>query len=235
MDIDQEKFAFALFFKLYEKLSRGIKTEGPDFLINHNGIIIGVEHVELMEESKKNEIAFHAKYSLEDKVVRFAKADFDKQNNKRIVANIQFQDNLKLNSKRIKELALEISNRIQISAMDFPNIIYHKLEITDNLPVEVLHIYFDIAPYLDKSIFQAMRSKWVGKFNLNDLNRLISMKEKNISVYLKKVDKIYLLITEGFIPNSWIGDFENNGALINNRFDKIFLLKVMSHTLYELK
>jgi hypothetical protein len=235
MDLDKEKFAFALFYELYNNLAKGIKTEGPDFIINQNGIRIGVEHVDFMEESKENEISVPVKYSLEDKVVRYSNEDFDKHSDKRIVANIQFQDDLKLRSKRIKELALEISNRIQITVKDFPNIIYHKLEVTDNLPAGVLHIYFDIAPYLDKSIFQAMRSKWIGKFNLNDLNRLISKKEKNIPNYLNKVNQIYLLITEGFIPNSWIGDFENNGVMINNRFDKIFLLKVMSHNLYELK
>ena len=80
-----------------------------------------------------------------------------------------------------------------------------------------------------------MRSKWLENFSTEDLNRLIIKKDKYIPNYLKKVDSVYLLIVEGFIPKSWYGDFENIGSLVNNRFNKIFLLRYMSRKIHVLK
>jgi hypothetical protein len=234
MSLDKELFAYQIFNQLYGKLPCGKKSESPDFIIYNDNQRIGIELTELIEkQNQKNSLV--SRYALEDKIARLAKAIFDNASLKRVMVNIAFQDRLIVPAKRVKPLAHELVS-ILIKKTEDPSIANSiNLEILEDLPNEISSIYFDIAKFLDESIFNAMRSKWVGDFDINELNRPLEKKEKYIKSYKQNTDKIYLLITEGFVPNSWYGRFVENGKLNDTKFDKVFFLRLLSRQLYEIK
>lgn len=234
MNSDKEEFAFKIFRELLGNLPLAEKSESPDFIINLDGKRIGIELTELMEENS-GQSSLAAKYSLEDKIAKSARIKFDLRSDKRIMANLQIIDNLRLSSNKIDNVAGEIAEILFKTTKNFPNVLSHDHEITENLPKDILNIYFGITPFMTESQFSVMRGKWTGSFDLNDLNRVIDKKDKNISAYKKKVDQLYLLIIEGFVPNSWYGPFTMTGSTTKNSFDKIFLLKIMSRQLFEIK
>ena len=234
MNLDKETLAFNVFRNLHGDLPPGEKSESPDFLINLDNKIIGVELTELMEEDS-GPSSLAAKYSLEDKIAKSSRIKFDLASNKRIMANLHIRDNLSLPSNKIHSISKEIADLITRTTENYPNTLSYNYEINENLPKEILAIYFDIAPFMTESHFSVMRGKWTGSFNINDLNRAIEKKDKNIPKYRKKADSIYLVIIEGFAPNSWFGPFIKTGTYIKNSFDKIFLLKIMSRELFQIK
>lgn len=234
MDLNKEIFAFNLFRELYGQLPPGEKSERPDFIISKDGSKIGIELTELMDEEYGGS-SLAAKYSSEDKIVKLSRINFDLLTNKRIFANLHFRDKLKIKSNRKEQISREIATILVNTTNNYPNVLIHNLEINDNLPNELLNIYFDIAPFLEDSHFMAMRGKWTGPFNINELNRIVEKKDKNLFAYKTRTDQVYLVIIEGFIPNSMYGEFLNSGTLIKNGFDKVFLLRIMSKKLFEIK
>jgi len=234
MNAEEESFAFKIFLEHHGKLSNGEKSESPDFIINQDGKKIGVELIELMEKPDMP-IPTSAKYSLEDKIAKSAQRQFDLVSNRQLMVNLQIVENLRLSLSKVDHLASQIVEVLLKSTKDSPNVLTHNLEITENLPNGILNIYYDITPFLTESLFSVMRGKWTGSFTLNDLNRAINKKETYISLYRRKVDLIYLLIIEGFSFSSHLGSFEKIGSIAANGFDKIFLLKVMSRQLFEIK
>jgi hypothetical protein len=234
MNSADEEFAFKIFLELHGELPTGEKSVCPDFVINHNGKKIGVELIELMENISQP-FSSAAKYSLEDKIAKSDQRQFDLISNKKLMVNLQIVENLNLPQHKINYLASQIVDILTNTINDKPYVLSHNLEIIENLPKQIVNIYYDITPFLTESHFSVMRSKWTGSFNLNDLNRSIGKKENNVKTYRKNVDLIYLLIIEGFTFSSYLGPFEKKGNIINNSFDKIFLLKVMSRELFEIK
>ncbi|MGA2407164.1 MAG: hypothetical protein ABSF81_10495 [Bacteroidales bacterium] len=234
MNSYNEEFAFKIFRELHGNLPDGEKSESPDFIINLDCKRIGIELTELMEEDP-GPLSLAAKYSLEDKISKSAQRQFDNRSDKRIMVNLQIVQKLNLSSHKINHLGSEIAQILIKATKDYPNVLSHHHEINENLPKEILNIYFDITPFMTESHFSVIRGKWTDSFNLNDLNRIIIKKDKYALNYRLKVDKLYLLIIEGFAPNSWYGPFTMTGSIIENNFDKIFLLKIMSRQLYEIK
>lgn len=234
MNTYNEEFAFKLFRELHGNLPDGEKSESPDFIINLDGKMIGIELTELMEEDS-GPLSLAAKYSLEEKIAKSAQRQFDNRSDKRIMVNLQIVEKLNLPSYKITHLASEIAQILINTTKDFPDVLSNNHEIIENLPNEILNIYFDITPFLTESHFTVMRGKWTGSFNINDLVRLIIKKNKYTLDYRRKVDLLYLLIIEGFAPKSWYGSFMMTGSAIENDFDKVFLLKIMSRQLYKIK
>lgn len=186
-------------------------------------------------EEDSGSLSLAAKYSLEDKISQSAQRQFDISSDRRIMANLQIVEKLNLSSHKVNLLGSVIADILIKATKDSPNVLSHNHEINENLPKEILNIYFDIIHFMTESHFSVMRGKWTGSFNLNDLNRVIIKKDKYTLYYKKNFDQLYLLIIEGFAPNSWYGPFIKTGSAIENNFDKIFLLKIMSRQLYEIK
>ena len=234
MNSDQEEFAFKLFLELHGNLPSGEKSESPDFIIHIDGKRIGIEITELMEETKLS-ISSAAKYSIEDKIAKSAQRQYDNISDKRLNVNLQIANNLNISKNRVDHLSRLISEILRDEIKDFPYAITHNLEINADLPEEILGIYYDVYPFLDESHFSVMRGKWTGSFNIIDLNRAIRKKECYTPLYKSKTDLVYLLILEGLSFSSYLGPFEMIGTIVDNSFDKIFLLKILSRQLFEIK
>jgi hypothetical protein len=229
-----EEFAFKIFLELNGELPLGEKSECPDFIINLNGEKIGIELTELMEDVAST-FSTPARYALEDKIAKSAQLKYDLISNKRIIAHLQIVENLKLPKHKIEVLGNQISEILLQTTKDSPYILSHHHEIIDDLPNGILGIYYDMTPFMPESHFSVWRGKWTGSFDINHLNKTITKKENNINAYRRNVDQIYLLIIEGFSFSSYLGPFEFKGTTIDNSFDKIFLLQVMSRQLYNIK
>jgi hypothetical protein len=234
MNSTDEEFAFKIFLELNGKLPTGEKSECPDFIINLNGKKIGIELTELMEDVV-SPFSTAAKYALEDKIAKSAQQKYDLKSNKRIIAHLQIVENLNLPKHKIEMLGNQISEILIKTTKDSPYILSHHHEIIDDLPNGILGIYYDMTTFMPESHFSVWRGKWTGSFDINHLNIAISKKENNIKAYRRNVDQIYLLIIEGFSFSSYLGPFEFKGTTIDNSFDKIFLLQVMSRLLFNIK
>ncbi len=140
-----------------------------------------------------------------------------------------------MNNGRVKELGQQIAQLLYIETLHLPdNELLYNREVGGILPVELSSISFDVAPFLEELIWQPLRQKFIENLEAKHLNRTIEKKEKLIEAYKTKADKIFLLMTEGFIPKSWYGDFKDR-QIKECQFDKVFLLRIMTNELIELK
>lgn len=234
MNFDKEKYAFEKFLELYKKLPMGQKSESPDFLIKTDNGTVGVELIEIINEQTK-EYTPDQIYSIEDKVTEYAKTEFEKLTKKKLLVSIGFHDNLKMNNRRVKELGQQIAHLLYKQTLHLPdNELFYSGEIKGILPTELSLISFDIVPFLDELIWQPIRQKFIEYLEAKHLNKAIEKKEKLIAAYKTKADKVFLLMTEGFLPRSWYGDFKDR-QIQDSQFDKVFLLRIMTNELIELK
>jgi hypothetical protein len=234
MNSADEELAFKIFLELHGELPTGEKSVCPDFIINLDGNKIGIELTELMDDVV-SQYSTPAKYAIEDKIAKSAQQKFELISSKRIIVHLQIVENLILPKHKIEVLGNQIAEILVETIKDSSYILSHHLEIIEDLPNGILGIYYDIAPFMPESHFSVWRGKWTGSFDINYLNKAISKKENNIMTYRRNVNQIYLLIIEGFSFSSYLGPFEFRGTAIDNSFDKIFLLQVMSRLLFKIK
>lgn len=230
----KEIIGFNKFRELYKILPEGSESESPDFIVVADTKRIGIELIELINEGN-DKFSPAQRYSLEDRIVSKARMEFQKYSNKRVWAVIEFEINLSLSKLRSQKLACEIAESVYKNTRNLPDdrILYNG-EIYEGLPPEIRFISFDIIPEMEGIEWMPMRSKLAEPLESYHLNRAVTKKEKRIPEYKKKVDEIYLLIMEGFLPKSWYWDHKDL-SIDSTEFDKVFLLRLMRNELIVLK
>jgi hypothetical protein len=234
MKHEEEKYSFEKFRELHGNLPPGRKSETPDFLIVAGNETIGVEFTEVTNESS-NVFSPAAKYALEDRIIRHAKAGMQKLRNIMLFVTIRFRDGLIINAKRVKKLGEEISQVVYERTLHLSEIepLEHQV-IVEDLPDELDLISFDVAPCLDEPEWHAIRQKGIEHLDIERIDRVISRKEEVVMTCRTKADRVYLVIVDGLGPRSWYHDFLQ-GQIRETSFDKVFLLRIMVNQLVELK
>lgn len=192
--------------------------ESPDFLINFENKIVGVEHQILIDDSKKSYEGF-----LEN-VFRLTEIELRKDSSTpNILINCWLQDNIKYTINQKSSFILSIIDLIKS---------YIKLgTLRDNPIIEraysMPHSEFSLCPNF---------GAWFQEYlSVNSLEKAIREKEKKLTLYKERSVETWMLIVIGGTGASSYQILEDESYKITSVFDRIYLLEDFNNNLYQLK
>lgn len=192
--------------------------ESPDFLIDFENKIVGVEHQILIDDSKKAYEGF-----LEN-VFRQAETELRKDSSiPNILINCWLHDNIRYTINQKNSLILLTIDLIR-SYIEFG-------ELRNNTIIERMysmpHDRFSLCPNFGAWFQESL--------SINPLERAIREKEKKLPMYREKADEVWMLIVIGGTGASSFETLENESYQITSDFDRIYLLEDFNNNLYQLK
>lgn len=192
--------------------------EVPDFLINYNGEIIGVEHQIIIDMDNKSYEGFF------QNIFRHSELELINDNSfPNILANCWLHHNIqyKLNQKeQYIRIVTETIKEYVISGNLKNNPIIQEIR---TMP----HTQISICPNF---------GGWIQKYLTNEkLEKSIIEKEKRLNEYKKLANKIWLLIVIGGVDASSYQIDHSESYQINSNFDGIFIMEDFYNNLYQLK
>jgi len=234
MTKEEEILTFIYANRRYFNFSKWEPSESPDIIVKEDNKTIGIEITELTNTLTPQGQEQVKLYSLENKIIKLAKKRFSEKHDIKLLINIKFKHPLKLDLNRRNKLIDEIVNSLEVKNHD-PNKLSYNHEVTKDLPDEIDGIYFDIAPFLDESIWFTARTRWTEDLNQIIIENAIKKKEKLIKKYLSKCDTVYLLLIEGATDASCFDEIIKPIPEIKSQFEKIVLYRGMHNEIVEIK
>lgn len=192
--------------------------ESPDFLIDFENKIVGVEHQILIDDSKKSYEGF-----LEN-VFRQAESELRKDSSTpNILINCWLHDNIKYTINQKSGFVLSIIDLIK-SYMQLGT-------LRDNPIIERVYSM----PHSEFSLCPNFGAWFQEYLSVNSLQTAIREKEKKLTLYREKAVEIWMLIVIGGTGASSYQIPEDESYHITSVFDRIYLLEDFHNNLYQLK
>ena len=231
---EREKYVFESFKELYNDFPEGVIIPGekPDYLINSNDRIIGVEITQVfidnfigseLNEKRKENIRSMLGDLLCNKIKTVVPYKF--------VLDIEFS-NKDFSTNHIERIALACEEYIRL--IEFPKEIIESFDIENygQLPDEIININLLYFPSLDKSFFSEISGGVVPNLAQRHLKCILDKKEAALKNY-RFCHEYWLLIKEGtFYSDSFNKiDIEE----IETTFEKIFIYRHSQRKVVQLK
>ena len=235
MTIQEEIALLEIFRDLYADFPTGIieKSESPDFVVSNKNIRIGIECVEVYQDSFRGKSLLKEKSVFGEKFTDELIELIQKYIPFKFYIGIHFNDEYDYTSKRKRSLIDELT-RIAIKELNYLSNKQIVIIEDDNvLPVEIEELQLGRYDEMKNSYNRRPEGGVVYDFDEFHLMSLINKKEDKLDKY-QKCDKHWLLIKEG---DYFAGSFNNISINVDfkTRFDKVFLLRAMRKELVELK
>ncbi len=236
MTLEEEEWIFEMFVRLHPDVYRKDfkKTESPDFTLQLEEKIIGVELTEIFQDSTDKDSKLQKKSS---DGISFTE-DFIKE----IQPNIPFKFAVNFHFSRFHPIRkFERQNLIkEISKICIPSLIrLHNKEFLDfdyynGIPEQIDLIQFSRYDALNESYNSRSEGGIVRSLTSEPLQKVINKKEKKLRNY-SPCDEYWLVIREG---NYYAGSFSDDideEITVKSNFDRIFLLRTKKEELIILK
>lgn len=181
------------------------ESEEPDFLIDIEGLRVGIELTELFIRSDKssarrhptNDLLLQEIESITDRIMSKARKIYSDADNPPVMSTIFFSDRITLDKKKGDQIAQLIADQIQIMSLQNSQGADWRSSEDENkarpLSESVAFIHTRRVP--DRfARWTVARPGLVATLTPKHLQEVIDKKTKKISVYKKKVEQIWLLI-----------------------------------------
>jgi hypothetical protein len=211
-------------------------TERPDFYLNTNLGLVGIEITELIPckfDEDKHDLQ---RSSIENEILSICNQYYKKQSNINICAYITFNYKI-ICSKTKKEL---FAKQIVSSVVDVINKInpdhYCQINIDNNtlLPTFIENILLIFHPTLTASIWNSGHGSLIRNPDIIEIQGRITSKEILIPNYTKPSNEKWLLIVEPF-DHSCYDDFSSiKSKYWESTFNRVFVLRSLLNEYFEL-
>ncbi|MEQ8554915.1 MAG: hypothetical protein RIC06_25745 [Cyclobacteriaceae bacterium] len=212
-------------------------SEAPDFLIKTKGNVIGVELTEVVRKDTGGIIA--SKYSLEDELAAIVTKQLNESGiDLNLQGNIDFKGELNIRANQKESFCHQITSAIIAHSKSLvKDELSYNHHIDSFIPDEVNWISYDCYPFLDESSFYATRYKAQEFLEVDDILDAVGKKERKTEAYKQKCDQIKLVLVEGLIPSSWIGELKDPSILssLETAYDEVFLIHYHGFKILKLK
>lgn len=227
------------------------KQESPDFRLNFDGQIIGIEHTRI--HRKAGNIKVHDKHVAE--VMRKAYELFYIDNSLPVNVDVDFKNNSGTNGQKTifvgKRDVLPLGQYIacfltqKLNELHFlanNRIVFDKIDIKSaqlrDFPEKISKIKVYKAPKIFSSWMTSGGGGVPDFINSDELGSAIEDKNKSMESYSQQYDKLWLLIVEDSHTMATYFDFDNfnpDDKAFRTAFDKVFVLRTNEDKIYELK
>lgn len=209
--------------------------ESPDFLAYEKEKVVGIEITQVIRKDYGQIIA--ANYKLEDELASIISNQLNESALQlSLHGMIDFKKDLLLSGNQKNHLCNRITSTIIAHSKNLLKESWSANHFIDKLlPDEVNWISYDCYPFLDESTFYATRGKTLEYLEKEDILDAIHKKESKLQNYLQKCDEVYLLLVEGLLPASWIGELREPLTEVDTLFTQVILLHYRSSKVIPIK
>ncbi|MCP9292639.1 hypothetical protein [Gracilimonas sediminicola] len=229
-----------------------IQDESPDFVIEYEGLNLGIEHQRLFQPKDREDLVPQNQEALKDKVLLKAKSKYNDKSETNVLVFVDFEEvqtynriKFKLSNKDVEKLSDQISllvhfnNRKSESKVllnkKFFNSIKDEIKVDER--IKAITIWNNDS--YGRSSFERVRGGKIPISSPEFLQKKILKKDQKVTEYYQKCDLIWLLLVVK--PLTFERSFDlldSNKFLSKNyesNFDKVFLFTRDTQSIYELK
>lgn len=216
------------------------KQECPDFFVETEQGITGIEHTEsFQDESKEGGSPMKAQETLQQKVLWNAVRLYETRGLPYLDVMVNWNEHATLNARRAKELQTVLTDLVASHVPD-PNEVA-EIQWPDrrwqSLPPEIDSIRIARFDYLSQNHWNFLRSGYIPTLDPHHIEQIIRQKESKLTSYCQKCSTVWLLIVaDEFHPSSFC---EISNEVLHyefeTAFDRLFFFKYFDGIVIELK
>jgi hypothetical protein len=170
--------------------------EAPDFVFGSPPEVVGLEVTQFSPETRAGRLPAEEQDSLRQRVMDLARAQYRAAGGLPLHVQAIFSEHRRLTKARAPELASELVLLLTVRSRKI--LIYERAEFSYQLDGSALPELAALSavrvPTEEHGVWYAARGGWVRHATESDLVRTIVAKEKLVSQYRQRCDKLWLLI-----------------------------------------
>lgn len=237
---EQELWYLMRFKESYDCFPDGqIKpNEKPDFMIESDSGLVGIEVTRFFRSQPKGQRPLKEQESLREQIVKRAQSLYSKGGGSTLHTVVHFHPGMTLSKKQVQVLATQLADlvsEIKLAVGDRV-CIRHSWDNRDRFPMEIVSIAVYRPAAATKSSWGIWEFGWGSESTPNDIQQIISDKNKLCKTYREKCQVVWLLIVaEDFAPSSTVDvplatrDYE-----YQSEFDRVFFFENFKQNVIEL-
>lgn len=172
------------------------KTEKPDFIVNTQDNLLGIEHTEIFQPGPTDGTSLQAQDSLGQRVVSKANSLYLKTHSQPLLVQILFNHRVKISKKNVDCLAERVVHLIEMTQIELGNPITLKRtkENSEYFPNEIVMLHIYAHPNGKENKWHSSSAGWIPEVTPKYLQEKIDQKEQKLDNYKSKCSEIWLLI-----------------------------------------
>ena len=211
----------------YRKFPDGelIPCEKPDFLIDRDKGILGIEHKQIFKDAEDHGSSLQAQESLRSKVIKQIKKKYVDLGGEPISAYFTFNFYETIDPNQLSEISENISKLlipVDLEPNELKQINLYNNESNSLNVLNTIHLHRRIG--FNETNFSPLSMGWTKELKPQRIINEIKSKEVKIDDYRKKCDEIWLIIVADDFTNASSVDLSNETVKYSYKteFDKVF-------------
>lgn len=250
---DQKKKEFKSLNRFFDligfKLNDNIKFgESPDFLIQQENSILGVEVTEIFQMPPEDGVYLQEQEKIKSDIISTTEDILKEKGIPTVKVYVSFNDNFRINIDTSK-FALKKRDRysipkilVDIICNNIPNFA-EKIEVygvyCEKLPIQINSVHISREESYSKIFVGTSSGGILPPLDYDNLNKTINAKNNKINTYKEKCDECWLLIISNDIHFEKTFDLENSmpalDSCYNFEFNKVFFVEEAWGKVFDLK
>ncbi|HEX8708807.1 MAG TPA: hypothetical protein VF723_11235 [Pyrinomonadaceae bacterium] len=212
-------------------------SEEPDFLIENDGKVIGIELTGIYRPPTADRLPMQASESLMNQVVERARAIYEESGGPALWVSVLFSSFPQLRKSQVSELAAKLARIVSDKNVKVGGSvrIENDWEDTDYFPEAFYTINIRHSASLTKGFWSVPTAAFIPQLAADDIQQTIDKKDTLCPTYRKKCQEAWLLIVYGSALSS---TFEMPNDVreheYRSNFDRVFMCDVFSQVTVEL-
>lgn len=213
--------------------------EEPDFVITlDDRRRIGIELTELHREVPQGELAPQSQEALKHRTVKRAQEIYAASGGPYLDVSVLF-GNIEFTKATVQPLAQKISSIVESIIPAMGEVRYAEPDYGDanDFPEEIHHVRAFNMPGAERNFFSSPGATWVATLQHDDIERVLSAKNKRCQCYRTNADEIWLVIScNGGYMSTWFEETKRvQERTFQTEFDRVFLLSHFENRVMEIR
>jgi hypothetical protein len=214
-------------------------SEKPDFLVNGDNYLLGIEHTEIFQPGTSDGKSLQAQDNLGQRITRKASNLYPKHHLQTLLVQIFFNYRATINKQDIDRLTKAVVNLVEKTHVEPKGTVTLKKtkDNSDDFPNEILRIHISDSPNGKESQWRCSSAGFIPKLTPEHLQQKIDQKEQKLDNYNSDCSEIWLLIVadNSRIPTSIELSELATEYQYSSRFERVFLFWNSTKRYFELK
>jgi hypothetical protein len=235
-----ERWQLERFKEVWPAFPKGpiIESEGPDFLVEHDGRLVGVELTQFFREPAPGEGPRQEQEQLRRRIVTRAQELFGQRGGPPLAVGVFFSQYQTLSKGDVQPLAMSLAD--YIASLGVPPESRAVVDAADDehssLPEAFTRLHVGRFDVLTEPSWAAPDAGYITDADPGHLQRIVDGKNDLVPTYRAKADELWLVIVaHGFAISSTVTmGADALSSTYRSAFDRVFLLQSFDRRVWEL-
>jgi hypothetical protein len=237
----KELATLALLRSLMRDFPQGDVASGeePDFIVTLNdGRKVGIELTELHREVPTGSVVPQSQEALKHRTVKRAQEIYAAKGGPFLDVSVLF-GNIEFSKASVQPLAQKIAEIVAAITPAVGEVRYAEPDYgnENDFPEEIHHVRAFNLPGAERSFFSSPGATWVTSLQKENIERVLSAKDKRCESYRSRADELWLVIScNGGYMSTWFEKTSQvRGDTFQTKFDRVLLLSHFENRVIEVR